>query len=111
MATKAAYAAFQYGGPDYPVHEDNRPVIDEAAVRELLAPVIARMSELSGGHRLDQPNIAVSLMGNGYVVVFSIPASESRHPISHEFANGVKCYNTSRIVWVNAEDCLHESEL
>lgn len=28
--------------------------------------------------------------------------------VSHEFANGVKCYDPNPIVWANAEDCLHD---
>jgi hypothetical protein len=29
-------------------------------------------------------------------------------PFSHEYANGVRCYNTDPIIWANGEDCLHD---
>jgi len=34
-----------------------------------------------------------------------------RTQVSHEFGNGVRCYNPAPIVWTNSEDCLHEDEL
>lgn len=73
---KATHAQFHYGVSGVPVHEANRPEIDAAALEALIAPVVERMSELSGGFVLEQPTITLIVAGNGYDVTFIVPGTD-----------------------------------
>lgn len=63
---------------------------------------VGRLTELSSGWLRMRDAIAI--------LDRVLPQPEPSRPF-HEFDNGVRCYDQSRIVWANGEDCLHEAEL
>jgi len=88
---KATAAQFVYGTSTYPVHEANLPDLPldlEVAVKE----VVRQMSVLSGGHRLEAPEVVLIVAGSGYSVTFmSDGYSKEERPTKHEFDGGQTC--------------------
>jgi hypothetical protein len=62
-------ASFWYGKSRYPINTEELPAIDLHAV---IDPIITKLSELSGGHHLDEhPKVAIAITGNGYTYLLS----------------------------------------
>lgn len=38
----------------------------------------------------------------------NVETEHETHVPSHEFGNGVRCYDPRPIVWASREDCLHD---
>lgn len=92
---------------------ESRREVTREDLESVQSDLVAAMKVVSAANVLNQHDHLLTSLAKSFATMERLikrSPETPQAPFSHEFDNGVKCYDESPIVWANGWDCLHEGE-